>query len=180
MILKKKRSSLASAHLVRAKQMINPNPKNKFIFEIVITVVSLTAMAFSTVSILNTLREDGIAESIKERFQDVLSAQSFSQSYLPGPLSNIDPNKQLSEELTSTQIINLTNERRVTAGLSTLSENSELNLSAEKKVDDMFALQYFEHDSPNGKDVGDLTKESGYEYVYVVEVSGQVRNLLVV
>jgi uncharacterized protein YkwD len=149
--------------------MINPNPKNKFIFQIVITVVSLTAMGFSTVSILNTLKEDGISESLKDRFRDVLSAQSFNQSYLPGPLSNINPETELISDLTQQEIIDSTNEKRIAAGLPKLTENSKLNASAEKKVDDMFALQYFEHDSPNGKDVGDLTKEAGYEYVYVGE-----------
>jgi uncharacterized protein YkwD len=149
--------------------MINPNPKNKFIFQIVITVVSLTAMGFSTVSILKTLKEDGISESLKDRFRDVLSAQSFNQSYLPGPLSNINPETELLSDLTQQEIIDSTNEKRALAGLPKLTENSKLNASAEKKVDDMFALQYFEHDSPNGKDVGDLTKEAGYEYVYVGE-----------
>ena len=75
--------------------MINPNPKNKFILQIIISVVSLTAMGFSTVSILRTLKEDGISEGLKDRFRDVLSAQSFNQSYLPGPLSNIDPETEL-------------------------------------------------------------------------------------
>jgi hypothetical protein len=93
--------------------MINPNPKNKFIFQIVITVVSLTAMGFSTVSILNTLKEDGISESLKDRFRDVLSAQSFNQSYLPGPLSNINPETELISDLTQQEIIDSTNEKRI-------------------------------------------------------------------
>lgn len=149
--------------------MINPNPKNKFILQIIISVVSLTAMGFSTVSILHTLKEDGISEGLKDRFRDVLSAQSFNQSYLPGPLSNIDPETELITDLTQQEIIDSTNEKRIAAGLPKLTENSKLNKSAEMKVDDMFALQYFEHDSPNGKDVGDLAKDVDYEYVYVGE-----------
>jgi len=50
-----------------------------------------------------------------------------------------------------------------------LKENKYLDLSAEKKLRDMFERQYFEHLSPSGKVVGDLSEESGYQYILIGE-----------
>ncbi|MCC7436287.1 hypothetical protein IT402_00195 [Candidatus Nomurabacteria bacterium] len=66
-------------------------------------------------------------------------------------------------------IIELTNKERVLNGLSPFSVNINLNDSAELKVDDMIALQYFEHQSPSGEGVSDLATKVGYEYVIIGE-----------
>jgi hypothetical protein len=62
-----------------------------------------------------------------------------------------------------------TNIHRTDAGLSVLAENSRLNTAARLKVQDMFNRQYFEHVSPDGKNVGDLVEAVGYEYIAVGE-----------
>jgi len=71
--------------------------------------------------------------------------------------------------LSKDEIINFSNKYREENKLSKLTENQKLNLSAEKKLDDMFNNQYFEHASPNGLGVGDLVKDAGYEYILVGE-----------
>lgn len=91
----------------------------------------------------------------------------------PQPLRVIDPlitGTINNKTLTRAGIINSTNVfRKEDADLPQLSENNKLNLSAEKKVKDMFSKQYFEHNSPSGKGVGDLGSEVGYEYVLIGE-----------
>lgn len=62
-----------------------------------------------------------------------------------------------------------TNRHRREAGLPELKESTLLNISAQKKVDDMFARQYFEHESPTGEGAGDLVSEAGYEFIVVGE-----------
>lgn len=62
-----------------------------------------------------------------------------------------------------------TNRHRREAGLPELKENTLLDISAQKKVDDMFARQYFEHESPTGDGAGDLISETGYEFIVVGE-----------
>lgn len=75
-------------------------------------------------------------------------------------------NVKLSKE----NIILLTNEyRKENGNLAPLGENEKLNLSAQKKLEDMFNGQYFEHISPNGEGVSDLSKEAGYEYILIGE-----------
>lgn len=62
-----------------------------------------------------------------------------------------------------------TNEERRALGLSLLATNDTLHAVAKKKLDDMFARQYFEHVSPDGKGVGDLAKAASYDYVLIGE-----------
>ena len=66
-------------------------------------------------------------------------------------------------------IIELANLERIKSGLLPLTENKKLNNSAENKVDDIFAQQYFEHTSPEGLDVSDLSKKNGYDYILIGE-----------
>lgn len=94
--------------------------------------------------------------------------QLAKQIVAPGPL-NIG-GKENSVILTKAQIIAQTNLQRGNNGdLPALKENAELNAAALAKANDMFAGQYFEHNSPSGVDPGELVKKHGYEYV----VSGE-------
>jgi uncharacterized protein YkwD len=73
-------------------------------------------------------------------------------------------------KLSKDNIINLTNKARKDNGdLQPLTENPKLDLSAEKKLEDMFNKQYFEHISPAKISVGDLGDQVGYEYILIGE-----------
>lgn len=62
-----------------------------------------------------------------------------------------------------------TNQKRVENGLSPLSNSKELSGAASKKVDDMFAKNYWAHNSPDGITPWVFIKQSGYNYVYAGE-----------
>ncbi len=91
----------------------------------------------------------------------------------PGPLhSALDRflgTNSASYDLNSDEIIALTNSERRKNGLPALEKNSKLSESAQIKVRDMFAKQYFEHISPSGVGVADLGKKVGYEYITIGE-----------
>ena len=75
-----------------------------------------------------------------------------------------------SVKMSVKEVIDITNKNRSTNGnLSPLKENSKLDLSAQKKLEDMLNLQYFEHVSPSGVGVSDLAKASSYEYIIIGE-----------
>jgi uncharacterized protein YkwD len=77
-----------------------------------------------------------------------------------------DDNTKLSKD----NVIVLTNKARNENGqLPSLLENNKLNLSAQKKLQDMFNGQYFEHISPSNVSVGDLGDQVGYEYILIGE-----------
>ncbi len=75
-----------------------------------------------------------------------------------------------SVKMSVKEVIEVTNQSRSLNGkLPPLKENSKLNSSAQKKLDDMLNLQYFEHVSPSGVSVSDLAKGSSYEYIIIGE-----------
>jgi uncharacterized protein YkwD len=93
-------------------------------------------------------------------------------SLTPGALRVPDiviPNVNTTD-LTKAGIIKETNRNRVEIGqVPPLIENTKLDMSAQKKIVDMFAKQYFEHISPSGVGVSDLASEVNYEYILVGE-----------
>lgn len=81
-------------------------------------------------------------------------------------------NSVLSQDgnLTREGIIEETNRNRhEVAGLLELKEHNDLDNSAQKKIEDMFNKQYFEHVSPSGVGVSDLADEQGYEFIIIGE-----------
>ncbi len=66
-------------------------------------------------------------------------------------------------------IVSFTNKERSKKQLPALKNNRSLNASAEKKLEDMFSNQYFEHQSPTGINVSDLIRNADYEYIVVGE-----------
>jgi uncharacterized protein YkwD len=66
-------------------------------------------------------------------------------------------------------ILQYTNAERVKYGLQPLKLQTKLSNSALLKVEDMFTLQYFEHESPTGKTAADLVRSQGYDFQSVGE-----------
>ena len=94
-----------------------------------------------------------------------------SEIVTPGPLKIKSGHKVVKNNgtITISGIIDRTNYERTQDSLLGLSESSELDASAQVKANDILKRQYFEHASPDGKGVGDLVEEAGYEYVRVGE-----------
>ena len=93
----------------------------------------------------------------------------------PGPLRVVSKTTTAvptvpSSDLTIRGIIEYTNGARSQNGrLPALIENELLDRDAQLKLVDMFAKQYFEHESPDGTGPADLAKAVGYAYVIVGE-----------
>lgn len=95
----------------------------------------------------------------------------FKSINTPGALrvtEGLAPSSKVN--LSVADIISETNENRaLNGGHKALVENKKLNKSAQMKVDDMFAKQYFEHVSPSGVGVSDLGDKVSYEYIIIGE-----------
>ena len=76
-----------------------------------------------------------------------------------GYASNISPS----------EVVRLTNEKRATAGLSALSLNQELSAAAYTKGQDMIARDYWAHIAPDGTEPWKFFKDFGYKYRYAGE-----------
>lgn len=74
-----------------------------------------------------------------------------------------------ASNITSTNIISLTNQERSAAGLNTLNQNSKLAAAAQAKAENMFEEQYWDHFGPNGETPWQFITGAGYNYVYAGE-----------
>jgi hypothetical protein len=85
----------------------------------------------------------------------------------PPPLRATDDHPQA--RLTASGVLSHTNARRAEAGIDPLDANAELDAAAEAKLADMFAGQYFAHDSPDGYGPDHWVDGAGYAYVAIGE-----------
>lgn len=67
------------------------------------------------------------------------------------------------------QIVTLTNEKRVVQGLTTLAHNALLAQAASAKAADMFANDYWAHNSPSGRTPWSFITAAGYKYIFAGE-----------
>jgi uncharacterized protein YkwD len=102
--------------------------------------------------------EKGITDLIKEKTGSIS---------IPPPL-RVDKGS-VNSYLTKEGVIDWTNKQRAKEGLASLKENFTLDVTAEKKAEDMLQNQYFAHESPNGAGVSDLANNSGYEFIAIGE-----------
>lgn len=70
---------------------------------------------------------------------------------------------------TVSDILVLTNESRVAAGVAPLELNFALNQAAQSKAEDMVINNYFSHTSPDGRKPWNFVDRSAYEYLLVGE-----------
>ncbi|HZQ29765.1 MAG TPA: CAP domain-containing protein [Patescibacteria group bacterium] len=75
----------------------------------------------------------------------------------------------ISSDVTTEQLLSFTNQKRQEDGAGALSLNDKLNKAASDKAQDMFAENYWAHNSPTGKTPWVFIKNAGYQYVYAGE-----------
>lgn len=92
-----------------------------------------------------------------------------------GPINVLDISTSNAKTLnggniSSLDILLYTNNARLNNGLSSkLSVDTMLDKIAKMRLDDMFAKQYFEHNSPSGDSASVYAKQVGYEYILIGE-----------
>lgn len=75
----------------------------------------------------------------------------------------------ISTNISQEQLLTLINQKRQENGLPALSLSSELSIVAQNKARDMFAKNYWAHNSPDGKSPWAFFKEANYNYTYAGE-----------
>lgn len=93
----------------------------------------------------------------------------FSSFFFPSSFNPIGSKLRAYADISVSELLNFTNQKRQENGLPTLSNNSQLSVAAGKKADDMFAKNYWAHNSPDGLTPWVFIKQSGYDYVYAGE-----------
>jgi hypothetical protein len=72
-------------------------------------------------------------------------------------------------DISTQELLRFTNEKRAENGLPALNENTQLEQAASSKADDMFAKDYWAHNSPDGTTPWVWIKGAGYDYIYAGE-----------
>lgn len=132
---------------------------------VLLAVLAITHNANSNVA-------EHVDSFVVDGFQTGVHGLKKIESKLPYPLSPIpflSSLQSMNSNLTVSGTIADTNIRRQEHGAGTLTENALLDAAALKKVDDMFALQYFEHESPTGITSKDLVVSVAYDYLDIGE-----------
>lgn len=75
----------------------------------------------------------------------------------------------ISADISSQELLNLTNQQRNAAGLPSLSLDGQLAQAAAGKAQDMFTNNYWAHVSPSGVTPWDFIRGAGYNYMYAGE-----------
>ncbi|HUD09616.1 MAG TPA: CAP domain-containing protein [Patescibacteria group bacterium] len=75
----------------------------------------------------------------------------------------------LSADISTQQLLILTNQQRQNNNLSALTDNAELDQAATNKAADMFSKDYWAHNAPDGTTPWVFIKGAGYNYVYAGE-----------
>jgi len=121
----------------------------------------------NTFSFLNqNIKNEIIKISKKEELDIPNKADTPGALRVVTDLLEINKDRKLLKD----NIIKFTNQERIDNGnLLPLKENLTLNLSAGKKLQDMFSKQYFEHISPSGVGVSELGEQFGYDYILIGE-----------
>lgn len=152
------------------------NKMRKIFYQIIIIVLIATCLFLVKDDFISAIKKvssffNKNNGSVMIKFKGNEEVPLPSKIDMPGALRVVDNILGINKtELSSKNIIDITNEYRKENGISTLlAENSKLNLSAEKKIKDMFDNQYFEHISKTGVGVGDQAEEVGYEYILIGE-----------
>lgn len=75
----------------------------------------------------------------------------------------------ISSNISTSELLVLTNEKRQEEGLAPLALNEKLSNAASEKAKDMIAKNYWAHNSPDGTTPWVFVRSSGYDYLYAGE-----------
>lgn len=131
-------------------------------FSAILLVFGLGLLFYQTIynsSQKDTFTQWSLIASVKNFYADILESKPLRY------------NSQTENEgsLTSQGVLDETNRYRQQDGLKVLSYNSQLEQAAKKKLDDMFANEYFAHISETGQGPADLATATNYRYIMVGE-----------
>jgi uncharacterized protein YkwD len=102
-------------------------------------------------------------------FYLVISVLLISSFFFSSGFNPLVSRIQALADISTQELLQFTNEMRAENGLPPLAENQQLETAAYAKAEDMFAKDYWAHNSPDGTTPWYFIKNSGYNYIYAGE-----------
>ena len=142
---------------------IQPKTHRTFIW---IIAASSAVVVFGAI-MLNQVDFSSKVKGFEEAANNFFVQKFHSDALTPPPLRGVfgEPKQPLTDE----GVLTWTNKNREDAGINDLILDATLSEMAEQKLADLFAKQYFEHESPTGIGPSGLAKEAGYDYIVIGE-----------
>ena len=104
---------------------------------------------------------------LKETSQEFIEIQPENST--PTTEETLTQSENTTVGPTISGVLSETNKHRTSEGLNALSLNAQLSSAARVKALDMFARQYFAHNSPTNENAGDVVANTGYSFLMVGE-----------
>lgn len=142
----------------------SPLVKYRKIFLFIFIIAMIAGIGFL---IKDTLGVFGQLPDITKITKQLLTENIPTKIITPEPLRTT--RDEPDSYLTLSGVLNFTNEARKKEGLPMLLLNTQLNKTAQLKLEDMFKRQYFEHESPTGENVDYWANEAGYKFIILGE-----------
>lgn len=99
----------------------------------------------------------------------VIALLFIGSFFFTSNVNPLAPKIRALADISTQELLNFTNEKRVENGLPALTSSSELESAALAKANDMLEKDYWAHNSPDGTTPWFFIKEAGYNYVYAGE-----------
>ena len=144
-------------------QPIHPKSHRLFVWTMAIALAFFVVVWF----LLNQFNVFSSIKQIEVTTNNFIVQNLRKDSLTPPPLRGVLSDTR--EPLTVEGVLDWTNKNRQEDGKQNLTINAKLTEMAEQKLVDLFAKQYFEHESPTGVGPSDLAKQDGYEYIVIGE-----------
>lgn len=118
-------------------------------------------------SLDNNFQPYGLSSKALSFYVIILLILQISVNFIAAPYTSHRALALL--QVSSPEIVNLTNAERTARGLPALSVDSRLDAAAYNKCLDMFQKQYWDHTSPDGLTPWYFISNAGYNYIYAGE-----------
>lgn len=99
----------------------------------------------------------------------IIALVLFASFFFPSSINPLSERIAVFADISLKELLTYTNQERKVQGLKPLSSSAQLDLAAQRKVEDMFAKNYWSHNAPDGTTPWTFISGAGYDYVYAGE-----------
>jgi uncharacterized protein YkwD len=137
--------------------------RKRIVKTIIFAIILIGTFAFFGLQHVGDHEEGAFREKIAETVKSGISSGISAPGVLFAKVESSNVRLSVSGIYTGT------NAERVKVGALRLTLNSQLNIVAQKRMEDMFARGYFEHVSPQGQSASTVAEDVMYEYATIGE-----------
>jgi uncharacterized protein YkwD len=138
------------------------------VYQSVITTASTTQNVLAK-KLFNTANTTPIEVELPKLINTTTETDAIQKESIKKPTDTKTQFYKSHEAVNTTNILAIINYERNISGIRSLSFDNELNISAQKKAEDMLGRRYFSHETPGKGDITYFIDYAGYDFIKVSE-----------